>query len=222
MSASGKPSSVSDMAPGRSSPQARSMHSMPAPLTTESKAHDHLFAARTVLIFGEITQELAERTCRDLLALAHVSHAPIRILINSPGGHVESGDSIHDLIRFIEPPVQVVGSGWVASAGALIFAAAERERRIALPNTRFMLHEPSGGVRGPASDVEIEVEQILQMRDRLSRVFAAATGQPLQRIVKDISRNHWLSSSEAQEYGLVGRIVEHVTELDREPPRPQS
>jgi ATP-dependent Clp protease protease subunit len=187
---------------------------VPTTQAFESKALDHLFAARTVLIFGEITQDLAERTCRQLLALAHVGRAPVRILINSPGGHVESGDSIHDLIKFIGPPVHVIGSGWVASAGALIFAAAERERRVALPNTRFLLHEPSGGVRGPTSDVEIEVEQVLQMRDRLNRVFSAATGQPLERIVKDTSRNHWLSALEAKEYGLVGRIIERVEDLD--------
>lgn len=204
------------MAASPGAPQAPRMQSSPAPAapTSEGRAQEHLFAARTVLIFGEITQELAERTCRDLLALAHVSRAPIRIVVNSPGGHVESGDSIHDLIRFIAPSVQVVGSGWVASAGALIFAAAEREQRIALPNTRFMLHEPSGGVRGATSDVEIEVEQILRMRDRLNRVFAAATGQPLERIVSDTSRNHWLSAVEAQEYGLVGRIVASIDELE--------
>jgi ATP-dependent Clp protease, protease subunit len=189
-------------------------HARPMPSTAvEFKVEERLFASRTVLIFGEITQDLAERTCRDLLALAHTSREPIRVVVNSPGGHVESGDAIHDLLRFIEPEVQIIGSGWVASAGALIFAAAPRERRIALPNTRFMLHEPSGGVRGPASDVEIEVQQVLVMRDRLNRIFAAATGQSLERIVRDTARNHWLSATEAKDYGLVGRIVEHVSEL---------
>lgn len=142
---------------------------------------DHLFAARTVLIFGEVTSAMAESVCAQLWALAERSIDPIRIVIHSQGGHVEAGDTIHDLIRFIEPPVRVLGTGWVASAGALIFAAARRENRIALPNTRFLLHQPLGGVGGPASDVEIEARQILAIRQRLNGIFALATGQTAER-----------------------------------------
>jgi ATP-dependent Clp protease, protease subunit len=175
---------------------------------------ERLLAARTVLIFGEITQPLAERVCAQLLALAAGGREPIRVVICSPGGHVESGDAIHDVIRFIGPAVKVVGTGWVASAGALIFVAAPRERRFALPNTRFLLHEPSGGVSGAATEVEIEARQVAVMRERLQRIFAEATGQPLEKLAREMKRNHWLTANEAVDYGLVGRIVGHVSELE--------
>jgi ATP-dependent Clp protease, protease subunit len=176
-------------------------------------APEHLYAARTILVFGEITPALAERVSTQLLALASRGREAIRVVINSPGGHVESGDTIHDVIRFIEPEVRVLGTGWVASAGALIYAAAERERRYALPNTRFLLHEPRGGVGGQATDVEIEARQVLAMRERLHRIFAHATGQPIDKIARDTERNHWLSATQAVEYGLVGRIIERASEL---------
>lgn len=181
----------------------------PTPALTE-----RLFRARTVLVFGEITQALAESVTRELFALAADGSAPIRVVVNSPGGHVESGDTIHDVIRFIEPEVRILGTGWVASAGALVFAAAEREHRFALPNTRFLLHEPSGGAHGPTSDVEIEVRQILAMRARLNAIFARATGQPLERVARDTERNHWMSAEEAKSYGLVGSIVKSSRELE--------
>jgi ATP-dependent Clp protease protease subunit len=175
---------------------------------------DHLFAARTVLVFGEVTTAMAESVCAQLLALAERSHDPIRVVINSQGGHVESGDTIHDLIRFIRSPVHMLGTGWVASAGALIFAAARRENRRALPNTRFLLHQPLGGVGGPASDVEIEANQIIAMRQRLNALFARATGQTLEKIARDTERNHWMTATEARAYGLVGSIVESASELE--------
>jgi len=176
---------------------------------------EHLFAARTVLIFGEVTTALAESVCGQLLALAERGSEPIRVVLHSPGGHVEAGDTIHDLIRFVGPRVHVLGTGWVASAGALIFAAAPREQRLALPNTRFMLHQPLGGVGGPASDVEIEARQIVMMKHRLNRIFATATGQTEERITRDTERNHWMNAEEARQYGLVGSIVESVAAIGR-------
>jgi ATP-dependent Clp protease protease subunit len=174
---------------------------------------EHLFAARTVLVFGEITSALAESVSAQLLALAQRGTDPIRIVIHSQGGHVESGDTIHDVIRFIGPRVRMLGTGWVASAGALIYAAAPRENRFALPNTRFLLHQPLGGVGGQASDVEIEARQILAMRRRLNAIFAEATGQTLEKIARDTERNHWLNAEEAREYGLVGTVVTSASEL---------
>ena len=174
---------------------------------------EHLFASRTVLVFGEVNSRLAESVTAQLLALAAQSRDPIRMLINSPGGHVEAGDTIHDVVRFVEAPVRMVATGWCASAGALIFAAAKREDRLTLPNTRFLLHQPLGGVGGPASDVEIEARQILLMRERLNRIFADATGQPLEKISRDTERNHWMTAQEALDYGLVGRILEPGSEL---------
>lgn len=178
-----------------------------------SRIEQRLYESRTVLVFGEIDMSLAERTSARLLALASENKRPIRVVINSPGGHVESGDTIYDVLRFIEPEVTILGTGWVASAGALIFAAAPRERRFSLPNTRFMLHQPSGGAGGPASDIEIEALQILAVRTRLNRIFAEATGQSLEKIARDTDRNHWLSAEEAVAYGLVGRIIDRASAL---------
>jgi ATP-dependent Clp protease, protease subunit len=184
----------------------------PASPPLPGEVREVLFKSRTVLIFGEITMALAQAASAQLLALAERSRDPIRILINSPGGHVESGDTIFDVIRFIEPEVKIIGTGWVASAGALIFVAAEKKNRFALPNTRFMLHQPLGGVRGPASDIEIEAVQILAVRERINRIFAEATGQPYEKIVKETERNLWMTSSEAREYGLVDRIIARASE----------
>jgi ATP-dependent Clp protease protease subunit len=177
---------------------------------------EHLFAARTVLVFGEVTTALAESVCGQLLALSERGSEPIRVVIHSQGGHVEAGDSIHDVIRCVGPRVQILGSGWVASAGALIYSAVAREQRFALPNTRFLLHQPLGGVGGPASDVEIEARQILLMRQRLNRIFAAATGQSVEKIASDTERNHWMDAEEARAYGLVGSIVHSLSALGRD------
>jgi ATP-dependent Clp protease protease subunit len=173
-----------------------------------SFAARRLHDARTVLIFGEVSTALAERVSVQLLALVAESSKPIRVLIHSPGGHVEAGDTIHDVLRSIDSEVSMVASGWVASAGALIYVARPLHERVALPNTRFMLHQPLGGAGGPASDVEIEARQILLMRERLNRIFAEATGQTYDKILKDTDRNHWLSAEEAVSYGLVSRIVD--------------
>jgi ATP-dependent Clp protease, protease subunit len=175
---------------------------------------ERLFKARTLIISGEVTQRLAADVMGQLLAMSSVSDEPITIFINSQGGHVESGDTIHDIIRYIKAPVRMIGTGWVASAGALIYVAVPRDQRYSLPNTRFLLHQPAGGARGTASDVEIEAREILKMRERLNRVFAERTGQPVKRIEDDTRRNFWLDAKAAQEYGIVGRIIENVTELD--------
>ena len=178
---------------------------------------ERLLRARTIVISGEITQILAAAVTSQLLALASESDGPITIYINSQGGHVEAGDTIHDLVRFIRCPVRMIGTGWVASSAALIFVAAERENRLCLPNTRFLLHQPAGGSGGTASDIEIEAKEILRMRDRLNRIFARETGQPLERIEEDTHRNFWLDAKAAVRYGLVGRIVEKMDELQDAP-----
>jgi len=178
---------------------------------------ERLFRARTVIISGEITQRVAAGVMAQLLALAGESSEEITVFINSQGGHVEAGDTIHDLVRFLSPRVRMVGTGWVASIAALIFVAVPREDRYCLPNTRFLLHQPAGGSGGSASDIEIEAREILKMRDRLNRVFAQQTGQPLERIEEDTRRNFWLTAEEARRYGLVGRVIEHQAELTSVP-----
>jgi ATP-dependent Clp protease protease subunit len=182
---------------------------------TTTLVREHLFASRTVLIFGEVTTALAESVSAELLALAQRGSEPIRVVVHSQGGHVESGDTIHDVIRYVGPQVRMIGTGWVASAGALIYAAAPREHRYAFENTRFLLHQPLGGVGGPASDVEIEARQILAMRRRLNGIFAEATGQTVEKITRDTERNHWMNAEEARDYGLVGKIVRSEADLGR-------
>lgn len=168
-----------------------------------------LFNARTILLTGGINDMQARRVCERLLALGSDSEKPILLVISSPGGHVESGDMIHDMIKFVGAPVKVLGSGWVASAGALVYSAAKRENRFSLPNTRFLLHEPRGGIGGQATDIEIQAQEIIKMRERLNRIFAEATGQPLEKIKDDTDRDFWMSAEEAVKYGLVGKIVTH-------------
>ncbi len=172
-----------------------------------------LFEARTILLTGEINDKIARSVCAQLLAYSAVSDKPILLVLSSPGGHVESGDMIHDMIKFVNAPVKILGTGWCASAGALIFAAGEKKNRFALPNTRFLLHEPRGGVGGQASDVEIQAREIIRMRERLNQIFADATGQPIDRIKNDTNRDHWMSAKEAVEYGLVGKIVTSHSEI---------
>ncbi|MBP6898670.1 MAG: ATP-dependent Clp protease proteolytic subunit [Burkholderiaceae bacterium] len=171
------------------------------------------FKSRYVLVFGEIDDKLAQATCRRLLALAADSDAPITMLISSPGGHVESGDAIHDMIRFVRAPVTTVGSGWVASAGVHIFLAPPKERRLCLPNTRFMIHQPAGGAGGQASDIAIQAREILRTRERIAQTIATQTGKPLETVSRDIERDFWMSADEAIAYGIVSRTIERQAEL---------
>ena len=180
---------------------------------TSGPVQNALFKSRTVLVFGEIDMRLAERVTAQLTALAAENNEPIRVIINSPGGHVESGDTIHDMIRFCGPPVKVIGTGWVASAGAHIFLGALKENRMCLPNTRFLLHQPAGGARGQASDIEIEANEIIKMRDRVNRMIAEETGQTVERIAKDTRRNYWMNAEEAIAYGLVSRIIKNTADV---------
>ncbi len=177
------------------------------------KAGELFFKSRNVLITGEINDKLANRVTTQLIALAEDNDDPINVFISSPGGHVESGDMVHDMIKFIRPTVRCIGSGWVASAGALIFVGAKKENRLCLPNTRFLLHEPRGGVGGSVSDIQIQAEQIGIMRERFHRIFADATGQTEKKIAKDTERDFWLNTDEALEYGLLGKVIQSATEL---------
>ncbi|MGB0607170.1 MAG: ATP-dependent Clp protease proteolytic subunit [Paracoccaceae bacterium] len=172
------------------------------------------FQSRTVIVAGEINHLLAQRVVKQLLALAEDGETPINMIISSPGGHVESGDMVHDMIQFIRPKVRTIGSGWVASAGALIFVGAALEDRYCLPNTRFLLHQPSGGIGGQASDMEIQAEQIRQMRSRFEDIFAAATSQSQERIAQDTQRDFWLTTEAALDYGLVHKVIRSVDELE--------
>jgi ATP-dependent Clp protease protease subunit len=173
-----------------------------------------LLDSRSIIISGEINQTLTEKVVTQLLLLQGISDAPIKIYINSQGGHVEAADTIHDIIKFIKPEVHVIGTGWVASAGITIFLAAKKEHRYALPNTRFMIHQPLGGVRGQASDIEIEAKEIIRMLDRVNRLIADATGQTVEKVKHDTDRNYWMNPQEAIDYGIVSRVVKSYEELN--------
>ena len=173
------------------------------------------FKSRTVIVAGEINHTLAEKTVKHLISLSEDSDDPINMFISSPGGHVESGDMVHDMIRFIRPKVRTIGSGWVASAGALIYVGAQKENRYCLPNTRFLLHQPSGGIGGQASDMEIQAEQIRQMRARFDHLFSEATGQSKAQIAQDTQRDFWLTTDAAIRYGLVHKVIERIDELEQ-------
>jgi ATP-dependent Clp protease protease subunit len=171
------------------------------------------FRSRTVLVFGAITDSTAAETVRRLLALDAESSEPIQLLVSSPGGHLESGDAIHDVVRFISAPVNMIGTGWVGSAATHLYLAAPRERRFCLPQTRFLIHQPSGGAGGPATDISIQAQEILKARERIARTIARETGQLLETVMLDIERDRWLSAEQAVAYGLVSRIVERRSEV---------
>jgi len=185
----------------------------PQPHGHEQRTSEQLLEARKILVFGEINQRLAESAVAQLLAMDAAKTAPIHLFVNSPGGHVESADSIHDIIRFVSSPVYVIGTGWVASAGVHLYLAAARERRFCLPNTRFMIHEPSGGVGGQVTDIEIELEQMLDLRRRVRTMIADGTGRSYEEVEKDTQRNCWLTAPEAVAYGLVGKIIRDTSEI---------
>ncbi len=169
--------------------------------------------SRTVMVFGGVDQKLAERVSAQLLYLDHINNDPIRLLINSPGGHVESGDTIHDLIAYIDSPVAVIGTGWVASIATHIFLGVDKKQRFCLPNTRFLIHQPSGGAGGKASDIAIQAEEIVKMRTRIAEKIADATGQKLDRVMKDIDRDYWMSTDEAKDYGILGTVINKASEV---------
>jgi ATP-dependent Clp protease protease subunit len=168
---------------------------------------------RTLTLFGEVDQNVARRKAEQLLALSYQSDDPITMYIGSPGGHVESGDTIYDMIQFIKPVVRTVGTGWVGSIATHIYLAAEKENRLCLPNTRFLIHQPAGGMGGTAADVEIHAREILKTRERINGIIAERTGQSLERVERDTDRDYWMSAEESVEYGLVGRILSSATEL---------
>ena len=174
---------------------------------------EKLFKSRAITLFGSIDDKLARSATERLLALASDGDDPITLYVSSPGGHVESGDVIYDIIKFIQPVVKVIGTGWVASAATTIYLAAEKENRFSLPNTRFLVHQPLGGARGDATDIAIQAEQIVKMRARINQLIANETGQPLDRVAQDTDRDYWMTVEEAVEYGIVGKVISSVSEI---------
>ncbi len=184
-----------------------------APESRTSYLEEKAFKSRTLLIFGTVTDVVAADVTRRLIALDADSSDPIDLLVSSPGGHLESGDAIHDIVRFIAAPVNMIGTGWVGSAATHLYLSVPRERRYCTPNTRFLIHQPSGGSGGPASDIAIQAREIVKARERIAQTIARETGKPLATVLIDIERDYWMSAEEAVAYGLVSRIIEHKTQL---------
>ena len=172
-----------------------------------------LYQNRYVTIIGEINQKSAKTTVQQLLALATESDDPITVFLSSPGGHVESGDSIYDLIRFIRAPVKIIGTGWVGSIAILIYLAADKKDRFCLPNTRFLIHQPSGGILGDASDISIQADELIKIRKRVNRIIAERTGKTQKQVNKDTERDYWMSAEESCKYGLVGSIITSIDDF---------
>jgi ATP-dependent Clp protease protease subunit len=174
---------------------------------------EKLFKSRSISIFGQINEKIARTVTEHLLALSAESNDPITIYISSPGGHVESGDVIYDMIKFIEPTVRVVGTGWVASAATNIYLAAKKENRYSLPNTRYLVHQPSGGSQGDATDIKIQMEQIIKTKERINKIISEETGRPLEQVEKDTDRDYWMSVDEAIDYGIVSKVISSVNDI---------
>jgi len=193
------------------------METPPAPAThadaRSSFLEEKAFKSRTVLVFGAINDQTAADTVRRLIALDAASDAPIDMLVSSPGGHLESGDTVHDVVRFINAPVRMIGTGWVGSAATHLFLAVPKERRFCLPQTRFLIHQPSGGAGGQATDIAIVAREIIKARERIARVIARETGHPLEKVLVDIERDNWMGPEEAIEYGLISRVIQNRSEL---------
>lgn len=174
---------------------------------------EKLFKSRSISIFGQINERTARSVTEQLLALSAESDDAITIYISSPGGHVESGDVIYDMIKFIKPTVRVVGTGWVASAATNIYLAAKKENRYSLPNTRYLVHQPSGGSQGDATDIKIQMEQIIKTKERINKIISEETGRPLEQVEKDTDRDYWMSVDEAIEYGIVSKVISSVNDI---------
>ena len=168
--------------------------------------YDRLLKTRSLLLSGEVNKDSADKLIKDMLVLESESNDPIWIFINSPGGDVDAGFAIYDMARFVSCPVYMVGMGLVASAAALILLAVPAERRIGLPNSSYLIHQPLSEMRGTATEIEIHAMQLEKMKAKLNAIIAEATGKSLEIVSQDTDRDHWLDAEEAMAYGLISKI----------------
>jgi len=174
---------------------------------------EKMMETRTILLAGEINKELAERVVRQLILLESKGEEPIKIFIDSPGGDADAGFAIFDMMRFVKPDIYTIGMGLVASAGAIILLASPKERRIALPNSHYLIHQPLSGIRGVATEIEIHARELEKLREKINRLISGETGREYEKVEKDTDRDFWMNAAEAEEYGLVSRIVTTRDEL---------
>jgi len=174
---------------------------------------ERILKTRNVLLAGEINKSLAERVIRQLILLEAESEEPVRVFIDSPGGDADAAYAIFDMMRFVKPPIHTVGMGLVASAGAIVLLAAPKERRVGLPNSHYLIHQPLSGMRGVATEIEIHARELDRLRRRINKLISDETGQPLEKVEKDTDRDYWMGAEEAQGYGLIARIISRRGEL---------
>jgi ATP-dependent Clp protease protease subunit len=172
-----------------------------------------MLKTRTILLSGEIRKGLAEKTIRQLLLMEAMGDEPVRIFIDSPGGDADAGYAIFDMIRFIKPPVWTIGMGLVASAAAIIQLAAPKERRLGLPNSHYLIHQPLSGIRGVATDIEIHARELEKLRAKINCLIAEETGNPVEQVEKDTDRDYWMSAQEAVKYGLISKVITNRDEM---------
>lgn len=169
---------------------------------------------RQIIVSGEVNAELVERIVKQLLILEAESDKPIYLYIDSPGGSVDDGFGLYDVIRFIKAPVYTIGMGLIASMGVTLFLSVPKERRFSLPNSHFLIHQPLGGSKGVATDIEITANEISKTREYLTNLIADATGKDFETVKKDTERDYWLTAQEAVDYGIVGKIITNRSELN--------
>ncbi len=179
----------------------------------EGVVFSRMLKSRTVLVSGEINKQLGERVIRSLILLEEESSDPIRVYIDSPGGDADAGYAIFDMMRFVKPQIVMIGMGLVASAAAIIMLAAPKERRIGLPNSHYLIHQPMSGTRGVATEIEIHAKEIEKLRAKINKLISDETGQPLEKVEKDTDRDYWMNAEEAVTYGLLSRVIRHRDEI---------
>lgn len=187
---------------------------------TSDSANDQLMQkflnTRQIILSGEVNKELAEKVIRQLLILESDSASkPIYVYIDSPGGDVDAGFAIFDMIRFIKPPVYTIGMGLVASAGALILLAAPKNYRLGLPNSHYLIHQPLSGIKGVATDIEIHAKEIEKIRTKINALIAEETGKDVAEVAKNTDRDYWLSADEAVNYGLILQVSKTRSDLPK-------
>ena len=175
---------------------------------TNQGLYEKILKTRSILLSGEINKDSADKFIKDLLVLEAESQDPVKVFINSPGGDVDAGFAIYDMVRFVSCPVIMIGMGLVASAASLVLLAVPADRRVALPNSSYLIHQPLSEMKGNATDIEIHALQLEKVKAKLNSIISEATGTNLETVAADTDRDHWLNAEEARSYGLVSRIVE--------------
>ncbi len=175
---------------------------------------EKLMKSRIIMITDVITKKLAQTTIGQLLILEQEDpEKEIKVFINSPGGDADAGFAIYDMMKFIKPKVKNICAGVAASAAVIILLGADKKNRVSLPNSRILIHQPSTGVHGTASDIQIEASEILKCREKINRMISDETNRDFEKVENDTKRNYWMSAEEAVEYGLISKIINTQSDL---------